>query len=169
MSEHHGVHLQNGYRIIGISREAGRIPIGRVRVIPQAISQMGKLRPKSSNRTCLMPHCEGLSLAFSRVADWLSEPVGTGADTGWKEKEEGKADHCREGHTHTSALIRAALRISPEIFVFIKNWQIYSVGAHFQEAKGEGGRGEVSSPFPFSLILFPQGDPKTYPNKKPKN
>lgn len=68
-------------------------------------------------------------------------------------------------------IIRAALQINPEIFTFIKNWQIYSVGAHFQEAKGEGGRGEVSSPFPFSLILLsPRGknglDPKTYPNKK---
>lgn len=33
-------------------------------------------------------------------------------------------------------------------FFFNKDWQIYSEGAHFQEAKGEGGRGG-SSPPPF--------------------
>lgn len=47
-----------------------------------------------------------------------------------------------------------------------KNWQIYSAGAHFQEAKGEGERGEVSSPFPFSLILFsPRGKNMTWTPK----
>ena len=34
------------------------------------------------------------------------------------------------------------------LFIYYKNWQIYSARAHFQEAQGEGGRGEVSSTSP---------------------
>lgn len=60
-------------------------------------------------------------------------------------EDEGQADH-RGGwgarpHPHQSSPSNHSKNLS-----IYKNWQIYSEGAHFQEAKGEGGRGELSSP-----------------------
>lgn len=68
-------------------------------------------------------------------------------------EDEGQADH-RGGwgarpHPHQSSPSNHSKNLS-----IYKNWQIYSEGAHFQEAKGEGGRGELSSPLSFFLILI---------------
>lgn len=85
---------------------------------------------------------------------------------------EGRADRWGRGarpHPHQSSPLNHSRNLS-----IYKNWQIYSEGAHFQEAKGEGGRGEIS-PFPFFLIfIFPKGvkmawTPKPTQIKNPKN
>lgn len=96
---------------------------------------------------------------------------GRGAGSGGKEESEGR--WITEGGRDMPILMRAAIQMTPEILAFIKTGRFILQGPISKKLKVKV-RGEVP-PLLLSPLscLSPGGknglDPKTYPNKKPKN